>query len=125
MVSRLHVLAFATWAALAAGVLVAQNQQPGQTQPPPRPQQPARDTPAQRNGTPQPAAAGSAHISGRVVAADSGRPVRRARVMLNAPELPGGRAILTDDQGMFSFADLPAGRYTLAVSKTGFINLSY
>ena len=100
-----------TVAALAAG----QAQRPG-------PQQPARDTPAQKaDATPPPAGL----ISGRVLAADTGRPVKRARVFASAPELPGGRGILTDDNGAFELSDLPAGRYTLSVSKSGFISLSY
>jgi hypothetical protein len=33
--------------------------------------------------------------------------------------------MLTDETGAFQFTELPPGRYTLAVSKTGFINLSY
>ena len=60
-----------------------------------------------------------------MLAADTGRPVKRARVLLNAPELPGGRGALTDDQGTFDFTELPQGRYTLAVSKNGFVNLAY
>jgi hypothetical protein len=32
---------------------------------------------------------------------------------------------LTDDDGVFELSDLPAGRYTLTVSKTGFVALSY
>ena len=87
-----------------------------------RGQQPARDTPAQRT---EEAATPKARISGRVLAADNARPVKRARVFINAAELPGGRGILTDDAGLFDFAELPAGRYTLTVSKTGFISLSY
>ena len=39
--------------------------------------------------------------------------------------MPGGRGILTDDQGVFDFTELPAGRYTLTVSKSGFVALSY
>ena len=54
-------------------------------------------------------------ISGRVLAADTGRPVKRARVLLNAAELPGGRGALTDDDGLFEFVELPQGRYTLGV----------
>src|SRR5437868_7081230 len=86
----------------------------------PRSQQPARDTPA------QPAApAPTGRITGRVVAADSGRPVKRARVFVTAAEVPGGRGMLTDDSGVFDLTELPAGRYTLTVSKSGFVSLSY
>jgi hypothetical protein len=83
-------------------------------------QQPARDTSAQKN---TPAPAGS--IAGHVVAADNGKPVKRARVLVTAPELPGGRAAMTDETGGFAVSELPAGRYTVAVSKTGFIALTY
>ena len=85
---------------------------------------PTRDTPGQSTSertVPVPAGL----ISGRVLAADTGRPVKRARVMLNAAELPGGRGVLTDDDGLFEFAELPQGRYTLGVSKSGFVALTY
>lgn len=84
-------------------------------------QQPARDTPSQRDTPPVPAG----RISGRVLAADNGRPVKRARVFINAAELPGGRGMLTDDTGVFDFAELPSGRYTMTVSKSGFVSLAY
>lgn len=86
-------------------------------------QPPARDTPAagQRGATTAP----SGTIAGRVVTADTGRPVRRARVTLNAPELPGGRGALSDTEGRFQFTELPAGRYSLGVSKNGFVTLAY
>jgi len=107
--------------ALVIAVIVSVAAQPGQTPDQgQRPQQPARDTPA------QPAAPGpSGKISGRVVAADTGRPIKRARVFVNASELPGGRGMLTDDSGIYEITDLPAGRYTLNVSKSGFVQLSY
>jgi hypothetical protein len=60
-----------------------------------------------------------------VLASDNGRPVKRARVFITAAELPGGRGMLTDDGGVFDLTELPAGRYTLTVSKTGFVSLSY
>src|SRR5437762_1030276 len=85
------------------------------TQPPPR------DTSARKEAPPTPAG----RIIGRVLAADSGRPVKRARVFATATELPGGRAMLTDENGVFDLTELPAGRYTLTVSKSGFISLSY
>ena len=37
----------------------------------------------------------------------------------------GGRAMLTDESGVFDFTGLPAGRYTVTVSKTGYISLEY
>src|SRR5947208_14859798 len=91
---------------------------PGQT----GSQQPARDTPAQPKDAPPPPAG---RIAGRVLAADNGRPVKRARVFASASELPGGRGMLTDDMGTFDLTELPAGRYTLTVSKSGFVALSY
>jgi hypothetical protein len=84
--------------------------------------QPPRDTAAQQAAALPPP---TGRITGRVVAADSGRPVKRARVLISAAELPGGRAAMTDDSGVFDLTDLPAGRYTVNVSKTGFVALSY
>lgn len=84
---------------------------------------PARDTPGQQRDRSTPAPAG--RISGRVVSADTGRPVKRARVLLGAAEIPGGRGALTDDEGVFEFTELPQGRYTLTVGKSGFVGLSY
>ncbi|MBI4486934.1 MAG: carboxypeptidase regulatory-like domain-containing protein, partial [Acidobacteria bacterium] len=86
------------------------------------PQQPARDTPAQAKDAP---AVPAGRISGRVLAADNGRPVKRARVFASAAELPEGRGALTDDTGAFDLAELPAGRYMVTVSKAGFVSLSY
>ncbi len=68
---------------------------------------------------------GTAMIAGTVTLEGAGTPVRRARVNLSANELRGGRSALTDDQGRFSFAALPAGRYTINVSKAGFVNIAY
>src|SRR5436190_1390301 len=84
-------------------------------------QQPARDTSARPEVPKTP----TGRITGRVLAADNGRPVKRARVFAAAAELSGGRGVLTDDAGMFDFTELPAGRYTLTVSKSGFVSLSY
>src|SRR5439155_21470269 len=99
----------------ACGLAAQQGSRPG-------PQQPARDSPSQQNDAPP---APSGRIAGKVVAADTGRPVKRARAFGSAPELPSGRGTLTDDNGAFELTELPAGRYTLTVSKTGFISLAY
>ncbi len=86
--------------------------------------QPTRDTSAQQQQqTNAPAATG--RIAGRVLTADTGRPVRGARVALSAGSLPGGRNLVTDASGLFDFPTLPEGRYTLNVSKAGFVTLAY
>jgi hypothetical protein len=81
-------------------------------------QQTARDAAPPRPGT------GS--IQGTLVAIDSGRPVRRARVSLTS--VGGGavgQSVTTDDLGVFTFKDLPAGAYTLAASKPGYLDSIY
>jgi carboxypeptidase family protein len=109
----------AALAGAASPTLQAQGGRPG-----PAAQQPTRDTPAQQQDT-LVAPAPMGLISGRVIAADTGRPVKRARVFVSAAELPGGRGVLSDDGGAFELAELPAGRYTLSVSKSGFVAISY
>src|SRR5712691_5656974 len=103
------------------GVAVLAQQTPSQ-HPGPGAQQPARDTPALPKDTPS---TPTGRITGRVVAADTGRPVKRARVFVTAAELPGGRGMLTDDAAVLDLTELPAGRYNLTVSKSGFVSLSY
>ena len=81
-------------------------------------QQTARDAAPPRPGT------GS--IQGTLVAIDSGRPVRRARVSLTS--VGGGavgQTVTTDDLGVFTFKDLPAGAYTIAASKPGYLDSIY
>jgi Carboxypeptidase regulatory-like domain len=55
---------------------------------------------------------GTGKIRGRVTAADTGLPVRRATVRLSAG---GGPTLVTatDADGAFEFTGLPAARYTL------------
>jgi uncharacterized protein (DUF2141 family) len=107
----------------AAGLAVIAQQgqpSPGVRQPGQQQQQPGRDTSAQTRST-----TGTASITGQVVALDTGRPIKRVRVSLSAPELPDGRSAITDDQGRFSFQNLPAGRYSISASKAGFISTNY
>ena len=67
------------------------------------------------------APAGTGVIAGRVLAADTGRPVKRARVVLgNGGGQP--RATTTDEQGRYRISGLPAGTYRLSASKTGFVD---
>lgn len=72
-----------------------------------------------------PRKSGSAVIRGRVVAADSGQPLRKAQVRIMSPELRENRLATTDADGNYELKELPAGRYTLSVSKGSFVTLSY
>jgi hypothetical protein len=111
-------------ACLIACAMIASGSAQQRSNQPSQPQSPARDTSA-RPSTPATAPAATGRMTGRVVAADTGRPIKRARVFISAAELPGGRGILTDDSGAFDFTGLPAGRYTINASKSGYIQLSY
>jgi protocatechuate 3,4-dioxygenase beta subunit len=62
---------------------------------------------------------------GRVSAADTGRPLKGARVTLGGSQIAGGRSAVTDDSGVFDFQQLPEGRYNLNASKAGFVSLAY
>jgi hypothetical protein len=64
---------------------------------------------------------GTAVISGRVLTADTGRPVKRARVVV-AGGGRGGRTATTDDQGRYRIDELGAGNYMVTASKTGFVD---
>jgi uncharacterized protein (DUF2141 family) len=67
---------------------------------------------------------GTARIRGRIVDAQTGMPLRRAQITLGIPASQP-RATVTDSEGRFEFARLPAGRYAVVASKTGFVTLQY
>ena len=71
-------------------------------------------------------ATGTGRVSGMVTAAESGRPLRRATVRL-AGGVPGFgmRTGSTDADGRYEFTDLPAGRYNVTASRTGYVQTSY
>jgi protocatechuate 3,4-dioxygenase beta subunit len=75
-------------------------------------------------GGPRQLKTGTGRISGRVLSTDSGGPLRRAQVRLTAPEI-GVKTALTDADGRFEFRDLPAGRFSLNASKSGYVNVQY
>lgn len=71
-------------------------------------------------------AAGNGSISGVVLSDDAeGRPIRRARVRVIAPELVSQTVTVTDDRGQFSLTDLPAGRFSMEVLKDTHPALAY
>ncbi|HYT65338.1 MAG TPA: carboxypeptidase-like regulatory domain-containing protein [Vicinamibacterales bacterium] len=59
---------------------------------------------------------GTSSVKGKVVAADTGRAVRRVQVSIASPDLTESRSMSTTAQGLFEFKDLPAGRYTITAS---------
>ena len=91
--------------------------QPGP--PVPRAQMPTRDGGAADIPT------GTARIRGRVIAADTGTPLRRAQVRISAPELRVNRSATTDAEGIYEFVELPAGRYNIFVARSGFVSLQF
>ncbi len=72
---------------------------------------------------------GTAAIRGRVINAMTGTPVRRATIQATFVNEQGqgqpGRSATTDDNGAFLLRDLPAGRWTLRATKTGYIEQQF
>jgi hypothetical protein len=84
----------------------------------PTPQTSPRDT--------RPAQTGTAVIRGRVVAGDTRKPLRRARITVSAPELGGQpRTVGTDADGNYEVLDLPAARYRVEARRSGYLPLQY
>jgi protocatechuate 3,4-dioxygenase beta subunit len=99
-----------------AAATIASAQPPVRSQPPQT--NPPRDVPAAQTGT--------GVISGKIAAAETGRPLRRAQIRLSAAELGREpRTTSTDADGRYEFTDLPAGRYTVSVSRSGYLRLQY
>ncbi len=71
-------------------------------------------------------AAGTAVIRGRIFAADTGRPLRRARVQISRPGLDNeGQSTSTNAEGRYEIKNLAAGRYNINVTRSGYLRLSY
>ena len=70
------------------------------------------------------ASEGTAVIRGRILAADTGTPIRRAQVRATAGT-NRARLASTDSEGRFEFRDLPSGRWNITASKAGFVTLRY
>jgi len=129
------VLVFAASVAVSPSLLAQRQGGPGAAQggppsggrgrqgAPPAP----RDDDRQRGRRPQ-VPAGTAVIRGRVVSATTGTAVRRASISaVYIPErgVEAGRNTQTDDNGVFEFRGLAAGRWTLRASKSGYIEQQF
>jgi hypothetical protein len=67
---------------------------------------------------------GTGIIRGRVLAMENGAALRRAQVRISGSEiLP--KTALTDGEGRFEFRELPAGRFTMQATKSGFVTVSF
>ena len=67
---------------------------------------------------------GTGKLRGKVVASDTGSVLRRAQVRISSTDI-GTKTALTDPQGRYEFKDLPAGRFTVSVSKAGFVTMQF
>src|SRR5687767_2666116 len=84
-----------------------------------RPALPPRDTP-------QRAQTGTARIRGRIVASGGTTALRRAQITLTAADnVQFRRQTTSDGEGRYEFAELPAGRYQIAATKGGYVQLQY
>ena len=67
----------------------------------------------------------SARIRGRVVAVATGRPLLLATVTLSGGNPYAQRTVRTDSNGSYEIANLPAGRYSFAASRAGYLEQNF
>ena len=104
--------------ALAASVVLTGQERP-------RPQVPTPVSGSERWRRRAALRRGDRWLSGTLVAADSGGPVRRASVTLANPESGLRRTATTDEMGRFSFDQLSAGAFTLSANRQGYLDVSF
>ncbi|HEY7497440.1 MAG TPA: carboxypeptidase-like regulatory domain-containing protein [Vicinamibacterales bacterium] len=68
-------------------------------------------------------------LSGRVTAADTGKPIRRATVQISSIEQLArqrpGRSVTTGADGLWEITGLPAGRYEVIAARGGYVTLGH
>jgi hypothetical protein len=72
-----------------------------------------------------PTAKATGIIRGRITAADTGRPLRRAQVTLSTADIGQPRRTNTSLDGLYEFKDLAPGRYTVSVNRSGYLSLRF
>src|SRR5258708_40357360 len=81
-----------------------------------------------QTGVPRDSTPASAHqgvIRGTVLAADTHRPLRRARLILSGSGLTEPRTVNADAAGRFEFRGLSGGRYSLSAARNGYLRLTF
>ncbi|HVP54983.1 MAG TPA: carboxypeptidase-like regulatory domain-containing protein [Candidatus Eisenbacteria bacterium] len=69
---------------------------------------------------------GRYRIAGKVVSSTSGAPLAQARVTIASVEDRSATiSVITGDDGVFAFANVPAGKYSLEGARRGFITSGY
>ncbi|MBA2356375.1 MAG: carboxypeptidase regulatory-like domain-containing protein [Acidobacteria bacterium] len=122
---------FCVWivTTVAASAQPARVQMPRQGTP-----SPPRDTSAQQES--QVPVVGTATITGRVVAADTGQPLRRATITAmpsrtppsgrgGESQPPRGISARTGEDGKYVLSKVPAGDYTLMARRAGYVDMSF
>jgi 5-hydroxyisourate hydrolase-like protein (transthyretin family) len=77
---------------------------------------------------PQTQKTGTGVIRGRVVRADTGEPLRRVQVHIDewsAKDHGGPSSTMTDAEGRYELAQLPAGTYHLKATRGGYVEVQY
>jgi len=97
---------------------------------PPKPAVQGRPGPLLSQPPLQPAPTGTAAIEGQILNQATGAPLKKANVRLFGSRsqtgvMPTNLARESDDQGRFSFTNLPPGKYQLSATRQGFLNGSY
>src|SRR5688572_25716398 len=113
---RVHMLAAVTLVfALSALAAAAEPQHAAPALGAPAP----RESPAEVKG--------SGVIRGRVTSLGTGKPLRRAQLRLSAENdyLGTPRTASTSNDGRYELRDVPPGRYTLRVQRSGYLTLTY
>ena len=78
-----------------------------------------------RDRSPTAAPQATASVSGLIVDAQAGSPLRRAVVTAVGPGTPSTHSVITDDEGRFTIDGLPAGRYRIVASKAAYLRSEY